>query len=338
MSSRARQLFGFLPSVYGVLAFSYVWILSGLILAITGWSQVSQIRGLIIPGAFQTALCFHAVLFTWLAVLGIYGIAAASLKRQDLVLGYLFLLGLHVLLSFIGGTYYLAMSYRSPSNSQIMACTSGHQHNATAIHLCLTPITMHAGIAVAIYLISWSLELYTGWMVYCYLQILKERTVNLDLEGKLRRPSGPVTTEIISDPVLIPNYKPASLVSSSGYTISTIFDTGAQGAVSGVQQHTWAGTPVPSPTLTPRRAPSPPTTPVTPSQPDFSTGIKPLMLTKKGTSSQPSSPHIPTVDITSSILPTYGSSPYGFSTSDNSFGGSTATTPTQAAYRSDNRF
>jgi hypothetical protein len=66
------------------------------------------------------------------------------------------------------------------------------------------------------------------------------------------------------------------------------------------------------------------------------------MLTKKEPSSQPNSPQIPSIDITSSILPPYGpaSPAYEFSNSGNSFG-SPATTPTQAAYvhgSADNRF
>jgi len=311
---------------------SYVWILSGIILAITGWSQVYQIRDLLLPTTFQIALCFYAVLFTWIAVLGIYGVTAASLKRPGLVQGYLLLLGLHLLLSFVGGTYYLVMSYRSLSDSALETCTFHQHHNPTVMQLCHSPFALSPGTGVVVYIASWMLELYACWMVFSYLQTLKEDEVTPDVERKLQRRA--VTPESIGAPVPIPDYKPENIIpedmmSSHGYPISIIFDTQRQSSAGSVQQHTWDGIPMPPP-LPPPRPASPPTTPVTPSRPDLTTGIKPLMLTKKGAFSQP---HTPQTSIDITTLPPYGpaSPAYEVSDSGNPFG-SPATTPTQAAY------
>jgi len=157
-----------------------------------------------------------------------------------------------------------------------------------------------------------------------------------DVERKLQRRA--VTPESIGPPVPIPDYKPENIIpetmmSSHGYPISIIFDTQRQSNASSVQQHTWDGIPMPPPLPLPRPA-SPPTTPVTPSRPDLTTGIKPLMLTKKGASSQP---HTPQTSIDITTLPPYGpaSPAYEVSDSGNPFG-SPATTPTQAAYMHSN--
>ncbi|KAJ3740112.1 hypothetical protein DFH05DRAFT_1529400 [Lentinula detonsa] len=357
--SRARLFCCVLAPVIGVLAASYLWIISGIIIAITGWSQVHLAGAYPIPAAYSTALHFHALIFTLLGVVGIYGVAAASLKRPSLILGYLILLGLHLLLSFGGGGFLLMMINRSPSQDEITACLHQNSNDPVAAQFCYEPIAIPQGVAVTLYVLSWILELYACVMIFSYLEELKQRAANPDFETKPRRPTGSVNAATIGEPRPIPNFKPAtmdSLMSSTGYPISIIdgfgrveINVGAsqepQGIAGGVQQHTWGDG-----LVTPRKPTSPPTTPVTPSRPDFLSGMKPLLLTSRpATSSQPNSPHvIPPIEISTSPLhPPYGlgsaglNTSYAFSRPSNAFG-STALVPIQASFTSgngsDNRF
>lgn len=336
-TSRARQCCCFLPPVYGVLAFSYLWILSGLIYAVTGWSQVYQLQFTPIPAAYATALWLQALIFTFLTAVGIYGVAATSLKRPGLVLGYLVLLGIQLLFSIIGGGYLLGMISRVPSDSQIIQCLEA-AYNRTTAQLCFTPITTPKNVAVANYVVTWILELYCCWIIFSFLEDLKQRA-GQDAESKPRT----VTPDIISNPTPIPNFKPATMsMGPDGYPISIIDGFGGMQPGSGdVEQHTWDSVPLSRPPSN-----SPPTTPVTPSRPDYVTGMRPLRLAPKngGSASQPNSPHtIPPVDISTSPINAYGlgsaglSTSYAFSAGNNSFG-SRANTPTQAAYSADNRF
>ncbi|KAJ3760663.1 hypothetical protein EV360DRAFT_68522 [Lentinula raphanica] len=359
ITSRARLFCCVLAPVIGVLSASYLWIISGIIIAITGWSQVHLAGTYAIPAAYSTALYFHALIFTLLGVVGIYGVAAASLKRPGLILGYLILLSLHLLLSFGGGGFLLTMINRNPSQDEITACLYQDPNDPVAKQFCYKPIEIPQGAAMILYVLSWVLELYACIMIFSYLEELKQRAANPDLETKPRRPSGSIRTGTIGEPRPIPNFKPATIdslmMSSTGYPISIIdgfgrveIDAGAsqepRGIAGGVQQHTWGDG-----SATPRKPPSPPTTPVTPSRADFVSGMKPLLLTSKPSiSSRPNSPQVlPPIEVSTSPLhPPYGlgsaglNTSYAFSSSVNAFG-STAPTPTQATYTSsgsDNRF
>ncbi|KAJ3862928.1 hypothetical protein EV359DRAFT_65225 [Lentinula novae-zelandiae] len=358
VTSRARLFCCVLAPVIGVLAASYLWIISGIIIAITGWSQVHLAGSYPIPAAYSTALYFHALIFTLLGVIGIYGVVASSLKRSGLILAYLILLALHLLLSFSGGGFLLMMINRSPSQDEISACLYQNPNDPVATQFCYTPISIPQGVAAATYVLFWILELYACVMIFSYHEELKQRAAHPDLETRPRRPSGPVNAGTIGEPQPIPNFKPAtmgSLMSSTGYPVSIIDGFGRveinvggsqepQGFAGGVQQHTWGDG-----LATSRKPPSPPATPVTPSRPDFVSGMKPLLLTSKPSiANQPNSPHIiPPIEISTSPLhPPYGlgsaglNTSYAFSNPANSFG-STAPTPTQASFASngsDNRF
>ncbi|KAJ4474433.1 hypothetical protein J3R30DRAFT_678373 [Lentinula aciculospora] len=219
LSSRARLFCCVLAPVIGVLTASYLWIICGIIIAITGWSQVHLAAAYPIPAAYSTALYFHALIFTLLGVTGIYGVTASSLKRPGLILGYLIILALHLLLSFGGGGFLLMMINRSPSQDEITACLDQNPNDPVATQFCYTPITIPHGVAVALYVLSWILEIYACVMIFSYLEELKQRAANPDFERKPRRPSGPVDPGSIGAPRPIPNFKPAtmgSLMSSAG--------------------------------------------------------------------------------------------------------------------------
>jgi len=336
VTSRARQCCCFLAPIYGVLAFSYIWILGGMIFAITGWSQVIQLKFYPIPTSYEVALYFQALVFTFMTLLGIYGVVATSMRRPSLIMGLFILIGIHFLMSIIAGSYLLVMIHRVRTDAQIISCLD-QAYNEMSAQLCFTPITMPQNVAVTIYVLTWVLELYAAFIAFSFLQDLKQRAANKDVEGKPRT----ITPDIISEPTLIPNYKPATMsMGPDGYPISIIDGFGEMPQVQGygdVEQHTWDQVPLSRPPGI-----SPPTTPLTPSRSDYLTGIRPLRLAPKNSESvsQPnSSIVIPPIEVSTSPIHPYGlgsagiSTSYAFSADNNSFG-SRANTPTQAAYTS----
>lgn len=271
-------------------------------------------------------------------------------------MGLFILVGIHLLMSIIGGGYLLVMIHRVRTDAQIISCLD-QAYNETSAQLCFTPITMPQNVAVTIYVLTWVLELCkpnkpcqlvqtslirsgpldAAFIVFSFLQDLKQRSANKDVEGKPRT----ITPDIISEPTLIPNYKPATMsMGPDGYPISIIDGFGEMPHVQGhgdVEQHTWDQVPLSRPPGI-----SPPTTPLTPSRSDYLTGIRPLRLAPRngGSASQPNSPHvIPPIEVSTSPIHPYGlgsagiSTSYEFSADNNSFG-SRANTPTQAAYTS----
>jgi len=307
-----------------------------MIFAITGWSQVIQLKFYPIPTSYEVALYFQALIFTFMTLLGIYGVIAASMRRPSLVMGLFILLGIHFFMSIIGGGYLLVMIFRVQTYAQIVSCLD-LAYNETSAQLCFTPITMPQNVAVTIYVLTWVLELYAALMIFSFLQDLKQHGASQDVESKPRT----ITPDIISEPTLIPNYKPATMsMGPGGYPISIIDGFGEMPQVQGhsdVGQHTWDQVPLSRPPSN-----SPPTTPLTPSRSDYLTGMRPLRLAPRngGGESQPNSPHvIPPIEVSTSPIHPYGlgsagiSTSYAFSAGNNSFG-SRANTPTQAAYTS----
>ncbi|KAF9261088.1 hypothetical protein L218DRAFT_543222 [Marasmius fiardii PR-910] len=190
-----RTFCGFLPLRYGVFALSTMLMTGAAIVTITGWAQVMQLTAHPVPLSDETALFFHSILFTMLAIFGLLGIVAGILRMRPVLLLFLALLVLHLLVSFFTGAFLLSVLFRGNPPDVVKRCLNGAKDNLTRT-VCTNGIAIQKPVAVIVYLVSWFLEAYTA-MVICSFgqQLAQEREKDSSDSASLDIDNGPPSVD-----------------------------------------------------------------------------------------------------------------------------------------------
>lgn len=207
---------GFLPLRYGVFALSTMLMAGAAIVTITGWAQVMQLNAHPVPLNDETALFFHCILFTVLAIFGLLGIVAGLLKMRPVLILFLALLVLHLLVSFFAGAFVLSILFRGNPPDAVERCLNGAKDNLTTT-VCTNGIAIQKPVAVIVYILGWFMEIYTAMVIYSFSQHLgqEERirgTASLDID------SGPPTADqmrILYKPPFYANHSANNSISIS---------------------------------------------------------------------------------------------------------------------------
>jgi len=197
MYVRSRKFCCFLPVRFGVFVLSLVAMLGGSFIAAIGWMQVSQLSQHPLERNDEVALYVHCSVFTFLGVLGALGFIGSLVKSKGLVMTFGVGVAIHLAFSIAAGVFNLYTMFHENSAEAITKCLNGATDDATR-EVCNNGIAIIKGVAVAIYIISWLIELYAYFIVERYIE-------QLDEEEDAKRP--PVMPQI-SNPRMIsaPDY------------------------------------------------------------------------------------------------------------------------------------
>ncbi|KAJ8082503.1 hypothetical protein AAF712_001567 [Marasmius tenuissimus] len=161
------------------------------IVTITGWSQIMQLSKHPVPLDNQAALFFHSILFTVLAVLGLYGIATGLLRRRLPLAFYSSFLILHLFVSICAGAFVLSIVFRGNPRAVVNKCLNGAKDDASHL-VCTNGVAIQKSVAVLVYLTSWLLEAYTVLVAYGFMRSLVEKANALDFSSPLERKDTPI--------------------------------------------------------------------------------------------------------------------------------------------------
>ncbi|THU93300.1 hypothetical protein K435DRAFT_967362 [Dendrothele bispora CBS 962.96] len=174
---KLEAFFGCLPLRLGVVALSFIIMVSASIITVTGWSQIQQLSAHPIPLSSLVALYFHSITFTVLAVLGLAGLIAGSLKPiSSFLLITIVLFSFSLILSFSSGAFVLYTIFHQKSQEDIDKCLHGVENDSLTTLVCKNGIAIIKGVAVAIYLVSWAVIAYTTIVFYSYYADFKSKT------------------------------------------------------------------------------------------------------------------------------------------------------------------
>ncbi|KAJ7583547.1 hypothetical protein C8J56DRAFT_790633 [Mycena floridula] len=170
---RTRTFCCCLPVRFGVFMLSIVGLVGGAMVAVTAWLQVMQLKAH--PLAFQDelALWCHTVVYTLLALASLFGFIAAIVKNRRLIMAFWIILTGLLLISIGSGAYTLYSIFIRKSQQTIVNCLNGATDQLTN-DVCRNGLAILKGVAVAIYVITWLLEIYAIIIISSYGKQLAE--------------------------------------------------------------------------------------------------------------------------------------------------------------------
>jgi hypothetical protein len=172
-----------LPVRLGVFILTIFNLFGGLIIAIVGWKQVSELRKTPLSTADEVALILHSASFSVLATISLLGFIGAIIKHRALVSTFGVMLLVFLCLSIAAGVYTMLSLFHNNAQALVQACLDGNSTLDRAT--CQATAKIIEIIVVVIYAIVWLLQLW-GYVIvinYCHqLDEEEEETLRSKIE------------------------------------------------------------------------------------------------------------------------------------------------------------
>jgi len=182
----------------------------GAFVAAIGWIRISQLSQHPLTKSGRIALWIHTVMFSILGFLAVLGFIGCLAKSRRMVSGFAIALAIHLGFSVASGIFSIYLFFRQPPEEAIEACTNGST-DPSVIDSCQNGTGAMKGIMIAIYVVTWLLQLYSYFIVEWYVAQLDDEDAEKHAADDMRQPS-------------INNYGPTYAFSAPG---------NAQGAAAG---------------------------------------------------------------------------------------------------------
>lgn len=179
MPVRSRKFCCCLPVRFGVFILSLLAMVGGSFVAAMGWIQVSQLKQNPLDRSEEIALWIHSSMFTLLALLSVFGFIGAIIKNRRMVSGFAIALAIHLGFSIASGIFTLYSQFKANSADAVATCLSAST-DATEDG-CKSGIAIMKGIMVAIYVITWFIQLYAYFIVERYADQLDDEEMSKNL-------------------------------------------------------------------------------------------------------------------------------------------------------------
>jgi len=185
---RSRKFCCCLPVRFGVFVMSVAALLGGGLVAVVGWIQVKALHDNPLPKSEEDSLYIHAVMYTLLALIGAFGLIGAICKKISLVSSFGSALGFHLGFSIATGIFTIYTLFKTTSTAAMSNCVNGST-DQTTIDACQSGVKILKGLVVAIYVVTWIVELYGVIIVNNYVKQLKEEEL---IGGAAAFPNAPM--------------------------------------------------------------------------------------------------------------------------------------------------
>jgi len=179
---RSRKFFCCLPVRLGVFVLSLLAMVGGSFVAAAGWIKISQFDRNPVDKDDKIALWIHSGMFTILALLAVFGFIGAMVKNRGMISGFAIALAIHLGFSVASGIYTLVSVFRD--NTLVSNCLSSVDTAAGTTadsqptqESCQTGVGIMKGLMVAIYIITWLIQLYAYFVVERYAEQLDDEDV-----------------------------------------------------------------------------------------------------------------------------------------------------------------
>jgi len=169
VSIRSRKFCCCFPVRLGVFVLSLLAMVGGSFVAAIGWIQVSQLGTHPMEKADEIALWIQSIMFTILGALAVLGFVGALIKNRAMVSGFAIALSIHLGFSLASGIFSLYSIFRQNPQEAIAKCLSEATDNSeTTTETCRNGIAIMKGLMVAIYVVTWLIQLYAYFVVERY--------------------------------------------------------------------------------------------------------------------------------------------------------------------------
>jgi hypothetical protein len=170
---RSQKFCCCLPVRFGVFVLSLVAMVGGSFVAAIGWIQVAQFGTHPREQWEEIALWIHSSMFSLLGLLAILGFLGCLIKSRGMVSSFAIGLAIHLGFSLASGIFTLYTLFKQSPQETIDKCVNGSEDQAV-IEACGNGIGLMKGIMVAVYIITWLIQIYAYFVVERYVDQLDD--------------------------------------------------------------------------------------------------------------------------------------------------------------------
>ncbi|KAJ7472239.1 hypothetical protein B0H11DRAFT_2282809 [Mycena galericulata] len=170
---RSRKFCCCLPVRFGVFVMSLAALLGGGLVAVAGWIEVKNLHDNPVSKQDEYALYIHAIMYSLLALIGAFGLYGTISKKIGLVSSFGSALAFHLGFSVVTGIYTIYTVFKRNSTAAMTNCVNGST-DQTVIDGCQNGLKIVKGLVIAIYVVTWIIELYGVIIINNYVRQLKE--------------------------------------------------------------------------------------------------------------------------------------------------------------------
>jgi len=173
MPARTRTFLCCLPVRLGVFLLSLIAMAVGSFVAAVGWIRISQLGVYPLTTNDRIALWVHTIIFSILGLLAVFGFIGCLAKSRGMVAGFAIALAIHLGFSVASGIFSIYLVFKQSPQEAIDACTNGST-DSTVIDSCKNGTGLMKGVMIAVYVVTWLLQLYAYFIVEWYVDQLDD--------------------------------------------------------------------------------------------------------------------------------------------------------------------
>jgi len=207
---RTRLFCCCLPVRFGVFVLSILGLAGGGIVSVYGWIQVAKLKQYPLAFSDEVALYIQAILFTVLTLVSLFGLIGASIKNIGMVSSFATFLAIHLCFSIGIGIYSLVVLFKQNTDDAIRECINGTVDQTTSlatatVQTCKDALNIVKGVTVAVYVITWLVQLYAYFIVDRYAKQLEDEFAAQDTERMVAQISRPIPAAVTTYATPRPN-------------------------------------------------------------------------------------------------------------------------------------
>ncbi|KAJ6558554.1 hypothetical protein DFH09DRAFT_1163173 [Mycena vulgaris] len=157
-----------IPVRFGVVVIGIIGLAGGGVIAVGGVIQANRSTG------NKLAYIIQIIVYGLLAILSIFGIIGAILKKRGLIRAYFAILAVHVLFSIASGVFSLYRFFQDGPDDVNKCIDSSNSTDDVVIKACQTGMSVMKGVLVAVFIFVWLMEIWGCIIIKNYSKQLGE--------------------------------------------------------------------------------------------------------------------------------------------------------------------
>jgi hypothetical protein len=177
VSVRTRKFFCCLPARLGAFILAILAMIGGSFVAGIGFLQLGGAgAGRPIDKSDAVALWIQTIMYSILGIVGAFGFVGVLIKNIRMISGFAFVLALHLGFSVASGIFSIYAMFTQDPTTAVIQCIGNATASGVDVTLqdCQNGITVMKGVMVAVYIITWLLQLYAYFVVERYADQLED--------------------------------------------------------------------------------------------------------------------------------------------------------------------
>jgi len=171
---RSQRCCFIFPVRIGVFIVSTLFLIGATVAAATGWYGATHREKVHMTKNQEISAVISAISNTVLAIVSLFGLIGAIIKRRSFVSAYSSVMMWHLGFSIVSGAYFIYTLFHKVGQHEVDNCLARHSKDSNKEEECRKDVHYFRGVIIALYIICWLLQLWGCLITAEYVSQLKE--------------------------------------------------------------------------------------------------------------------------------------------------------------------